>query len=64
MLVLNNPMVRPVADVLDTFVYRVGLQQGRHSVAAAAGLFKTLVAGVMVVLSDRAAKLIGDRGLL
>jgi putative aldouronate transport system permease protein len=64
MLVLNNPMVRPVADVLDTFVYRVGLQQGRHSVAAAAGLFKTLVAGVMVITSDRASKLIGDRGLL
>lgn len=64
MLVLNNPMVRPVADVLDTFVYRVGLQQGRHSVAAAAGLFKTLVAGVMVISSDRASKMIGDRGLL
>jgi putative aldouronate transport system permease protein len=63
-LVLGNSMVRPVADVLDTFVYRVGLQQGRHSVAAAAGLFKTLVAGVLVIASDRASKLIGDRGLL
>ncbi len=62
-LVLGNSMVRPVADVLDTFVYRVGLQQGRHSVAAAAGLFKTLVAGVLVIASDRASKLIGDRGL-
>jgi len=64
MLVLNNTMVRPVADVIDTFVYRVGLQQGRHSVAVAAGLFKTLVAGVMVFASDRVSKLIGDRGLL
>ena len=63
MLVLNNPMVRPVGDVLDTFVYRVGLQQGRHSVAAAAGLFKTFVAGALVIASDRLSKLIGERGL-
>lgn len=62
-LVLSNPMVQSVADVLDTYVYRVGLQEGRYSLAAAAGLFKTLVAAVLVFSSDRIAKKLGEDGL-
>jgi putative aldouronate transport system permease protein len=62
-LVLSNPMVQPVADVLDTYVFRVGLEQGRHSVGAAAGLFKTVVAGIMIYSSDRISKMFGERGL-
>ena len=62
-LVLGNNMVLPVADVLDTYVFRVGLQEGRHSLAAAAGLFQTVVAAVMVYSADRITKLFGERGL-
>ncbi|WP_168123333.1 ABC transporter permease subunit [Paenibacillus sp. HB172176] len=63
-LVLSNPMVIHVADIIDTYVYRVGLQQGNHSLAAAAGLFKTLIAGVMVFGADRLAKALGHRGII
>lgn len=62
-LVLENPVVREVGDVIQTYVYRVGLQQARFSFAAAAGLFNTAVAAVMLFGSDRLAKKLGQRGL-
>lgn len=63
LLVLGNPMVRSVGDVIQTYVYRVGLLDGRYAFAAAAGLFNTVVASVMIFVSDRAAKAFGQRGL-
>lgn len=63
-LVLQNQMVLSVGDILDTFVYRQGLQEGRHSFAAAAGLFQSAIAAVMIMLSDYTAKRFGERGLL
>jgi putative aldouronate transport system permease protein len=63
LLVLGNPMVRSVGDVIQTYVYRVGLLDGRFAFAAAAGLFNTVVASLMIFLADRAAKALGQRGL-
>ncbi|UQZ81065.1 putative multiple-sugar transport system permease YteP [Paenibacillus konkukensis] len=63
-MVMSNPMVTSVADIIDTYVFRVGLQEGKHSLATAAGLFKTLVAAVLVYSADRLAKVIGQRGII
>ncbi|ULL19899.1 sugar ABC transporter permease [Paenibacillus sp. H1-7] len=63
-LVMSNPMVINVADIIDTYVFRVGLQEGKHSLATAAGLFKTLVAAILVYSADRLAKVIGQRGII
>jgi putative aldouronate transport system permease protein len=59
---LNN-QVLSVGDVLDTFVYRLGVSQGRFSFAAAAGLFNSAVGAVLLITSDRLAKWLGERGL-
>lgn len=40
---MGNAMLRTYADVIDTYVYRMGLTQGRYSYAAAAGLFKAVI---------------------
>jgi putative aldouronate transport system permease protein len=63
-LVMSNPMVISVVDIIDTYVFRVGLQEGKHSLATAAGLFKTLVAAIMVYSADRLAKAVGQRGII
>lgn len=63
-LVLSNPMVIDVADIIDTYVFRVGLQEGKHSLATAAGLFKTLVAAILVYTADRFSKAMGHRGIM
>jgi len=42
-LVLYNPLVYETGDVIDTLIYRVGLQNRQFSIAAAMGLFRSLV---------------------
>ena len=63
-MVMQNEMVMSVGDTLDTFVWRLGLQNGRYSFATAAGLFKGIVAAVMIFAADRISKGVGESGLL
>jgi putative aldouronate transport system permease protein len=49
-LVLKNPMINSTAEILDTYVYEVGLQRSRFGIGAAAGLFKATI-GITLLLS-------------
>lgn len=46
---LINPVTYDTGDVIDTYVYRIGLQQFQYSYSAAIGLFKSLV-GLLLIL--------------
>lgn len=61
-LMMSGP-VAYVADVFDTYVYRLGIQQGRFSYATVAGLFKSVVGLILVVTANRLAKKFGEEGL-
>lgn len=63
-MVMQNDMVLSVGDTLDTYVWRVGLQDCRYSYATAAGLFKGVVAAIMIFAADRVSKSVGESGLL
>ena len=41
--VMNNQAVYRVADIIDTYAYRIGLSEGRYSLASALGLFKSVI---------------------
>jgi len=62
--VLYNQQVYDTGDILDTFIYRYGILQGRFSFSAAAGLFMAVISAVLLLLTDRVAKKIGERGLI
>lgn len=47
---LYNPLTYPTADVISTYVYRMGLEASNFSYAAAIGLFEALV-GLVLILS-------------
>lgn len=49
-LTLYSPIVYSTGDILDTFVYRIGLQNNQFSVATAAGLFKSAVSFVFIAI--------------
>ncbi|MCW6005949.1 ABC transporter permease subunit [Micromonospora sp. CPCC 205371] len=49
-LLLYNPLTYPTADVISTYLYRVGIVSGNFSYAAAIGLFEALI-GLTLVLS-------------
>lgn len=48
---LYSPVVYETGDIIDTYVYRLGLQQAQYSVGAAVGLFKSVISCIMVALS-------------
>jgi putative aldouronate transport system permease protein len=50
-LVLYNPLVYSTGDILDTFIYRVGLLQTSYGVATAVGLFKGVIGFILITLS-------------
>jgi putative aldouronate transport system permease protein len=54
-LVFRNPVTHSTANILDIFVYDVGLQQGRFGYATAVGLFKSVVSFFMVFGANRLA---------
>jgi putative aldouronate transport system permease protein len=61
-LTLYNPTVYKTGDILDTYVYRAGLISARYSLAAATGLFKSVMGFILIVTAYRLAdKLAGYR---
>jgi putative aldouronate transport system permease protein len=49
---LYSPIVYSSGDIIDTFVYRLGIEQAQYSVGAAVGLFKSVVSAVLIGLSQ------------
>lgn len=56
---MYSPVVYETGDIIDTYVYRMGIEQAQYSVGAAVGMFKSVVSCILVCLSyflaDRAA---------
>lgn len=61
--VLQNSAVRNVADVISTYVYRVGIQGIQYSYTAALGLFQSLISMVLILSSNKIIKSLGENGL-
>lgn len=60
---LYNPAVMEVGDVLGTYTYRMGLVNMEYSFATAVGLFRNVVAFVLIVSANAIAKRINEYGL-
>lgn len=59
---LYAPIVFSTGDIIDTYVYRLGIQQAQYSVGTAVGLFKSIVSAIMILLSYYLAdRLVGYR---
>ncbi|CAN7459983.1 ABC transporter permease subunit [Paenibacillus sp. LjRoot56] len=48
---LYSPIVYESGDIIDTFVYRIGMIDAQYGVATAVGLFKSLVSFILIALS-------------
>ena len=53
---LYNPLVYQTSDVIDTYVYRVGLIQRQYSLATAVGLLKSVVSFILIVSANEMSK--------
>ncbi|SDW46977.1 sugar ABC transporter permease [Paenibacillus sp. CF384] len=61
--VLYHPGVYRVSDIIDTYVYRIGLTDGRFSLAAAVGLFKSLINFALLVAANWLSRRMGEQGV-
>jgi len=48
---LYSDIVLESGDILDTFIYRMGIQQGMYSMSTAVGLFKSVISFVFIAVS-------------
>lgn len=63
-VLLQRSSVGPEAgEVLDTYIYFFGVQNGNWSVAAAAGLFKGVIALILVLAANKLAHKLGEDGV-
>lgn len=62
-LLLYSPSVYSVGDIIDTYVYREGLINLNYSYTTAVGMFKSVVAMVLMLGTNMAAKALGQEGI-
>lgn len=55
-ILLYQPATYETADVVNTFIYRQGIQGGQYDLAAAAGLFNAVVAFALVMTANTISK--------
>jgi putative aldouronate transport system permease protein len=62
-LVMYNPTVYDVGDIIDTYVFRVGLGTMQFGLTTAAGLFKSVIGCVLLVIANTLARRMGEEGI-
>ena len=62
-LLLQNNSILNFSDVLDTYAYRYGLQNGMYSYGTAVGLFKSVVSFILVITANKITRKVSDSSL-
>jgi putative aldouronate transport system permease protein len=60
---LYSAQVYEVADIIDTYVYRMGIIRNDYSFSTAAGMFKSVVAFILIITVNRLAKATENQGI-
>lgn len=60
-LVMYNPVVYETADVIQTYVYRMGIGQMDYTLGVTVGLFNSIISFALVLLANLLCKLITGR---
>ena len=62
-ILLYQPSTYPVSDVIATYSYRIGMENGNFGMATAAGIFEAVIALVMVLLANMVSRRITENSL-
>lgn len=62
-ILLQNAMNMESSDVIQTYVYRAGIQEGQYSFAAAVGLFNSVVNLMLLILFNQIARKVNETSL-
>lgn len=56
---LYSPVVYETADIIDTYVYRMGIVSGDYGAATALGLVKSVVGMILIISTNKIIKKMG-----
>jgi putative aldouronate transport system permease protein len=59
---LLNSVVWSDGDILNTYIFRVGLQNGKYSLTTAIGLFKAVIGFLLLVGGNKISEKVTGRG--
>ncbi|WP_019639203.1 ABC transporter permease subunit [Paenibacillus fonticola] len=62
-LVLRNSLNDSASNVIDYYVYYTGISSGRYSYSAAIGLFKSVIALILLLIANQVSKKLNDTSL-
>jgi len=62
-LLMQNPLVYDISEVLDTYIYTQGIRNGKLSSAVAVGSFKSVINIFMVLGANKIVKWFGESGI-
>lgn len=62
-LILQNSLNISASETIDTYVYKIGMTQQRYSYATAVGLFKSVIAVVLLWSANKCSNKITGKGL-
>lgn len=62
-LMFYNPAVYEVGDVIGTYIYRQGIGKMKFSLTTAAGLFQSAIGMVLILVTNKIAHMMGERGI-
>ena len=62
-ILLYQPSTYETADIINTDVYRMGMEQGNYSLAAAVGLFNSVIGFVLVMATNKISNKVTGAGL-
>jgi len=60
---LGNGLVQDVAQTIDIYVLKWGISQGDYAIGTAAGIFKSVVSIILIVVANQIAKRTGEERL-
>ena len=62
-ILLYQPSTYSTADVISTYSFRMGIQNGDYGIATAAGLFEAVIALILVVIANKVSKRLTETAL-
>ncbi len=62
-ILLYNPATYETADIISSYVYRIGLQQASFSVGTAIGLAESIISVILVTSANKVARRISENSL-
>jgi putative aldouronate transport system permease protein len=62
-LLMQTPLNKPTSEIIQTYVYSLGLQRAQYSFSAAVGLFNSIINLIFLVTVNRFSKRVSNTSL-